>query len=141
MIKSVNFCKQCGKSLPIGSVCSCTLTDLNAIREASRQHIVDMPAAQLLDVRNQRDFEIVSPRCKIGRDPTNQVVIDNDPYISRFHAWITFDNGEFFVEDLESTNGTLLNGSPLLHRARLVNGDHLRVGHTDLGFHVDKGIS
>lgn len=141
MIKSVNFCKQCGKSLAIGTVCSCTLTDFNAIREVSRQYIADMPAAQLLDVRRERNYEIVSPRCRIGRDSTNQVVIVDDQYVSRFHAWVTFENGEFFVEDLESTNGTLLNGSPVLHRCRIVNGDHLRVGHTDLGFHVDKGIS
>ena len=43
----------------------------------------------------------------VGRSPDNDIVID-DPTVSRQHARITFDGNQFYVEDLNSTSGTLL---------------------------------
>jgi pSer/pThr/pTyr-binding forkhead associated (FHA) protein len=44
----------------------------------------------------------------IGRKPENDIVIDN-PAISGFHCKLTLEGGNYFVEDLESTNGTFVN--------------------------------
>lgn len=135
------FCKFCGKPTGQGEVCvGCTLTDLN-ISDAVASVAIDGKAeaikASLLESHSGRRFDIKSPKCKIGRDPTNQVVVDEDPYASRFHAWITYEDGHFFVEDLGSTNGTLLNGSPLTRRRPIINGDKLRVGRSDFTFVVE----
>lgn len=63
----------------------------------------------------------------IGRGPGNNTDLP-DPYVSSRHARIYLDDGKYMVEDLGSTNGTLLNGKPLIEATRLRPGDHLQVG-------------
>ena len=48
----------------------------------------------------------------LGRDSTNQVVID-DQMVSRFHALIQKINDSFFIQDLNSSNGTFVNDKPV----------------------------
>jgi hypothetical protein len=48
----------------------------------------------------------------IGRDANNAVVID-DPHISAKHAELRFERGQWWLRDLESSNGTVLNGEPV----------------------------
>ncbi len=135
-------CSFCGRALRSGTVCvNCTLSDMRLVdtlaERAPGERLLHhgLPVeAYLCDLLGQRKIPILTAKCKIGRDPTNQVVVKDDQYTSRFHAWITFDDGHFFVEDLGSTNGTLLNGSPLTSRRPLVNGDHLRIGRTEFTF-------
>jgi putative nucleotidyltransferase with HDIG domain len=45
----------------------------------------------------------------IGRDPENALVLEHSA-ISRFHCQITTESGRYFIRDLDSTNGTYLNG-------------------------------
>ncbi len=61
----------------------------------------------------------------IGRDPENSLVLDHTA-ISRFHCRITSENGQYFVHDLGSTNGTHLNGRRV-ESASLNPGDELMV--------------
>ena len=67
----------------------------------------------------------------LGRDPGCDVVLRDDAASSR-HALLTFDAGEWWVEDLESRNGTLVNGAAVRGRARLGYGDVLTIGRTEL---------
>jgi hypothetical protein len=138
-----NICQACGAVLKPGEICQgCTVTDLkisDTLVESWARGVPEGPLpvqAYLNDEANQRRIEISLPKVKIGRDPTNQVIIRDDQYTSRFHAWITFEDGHFFVEDLGSTNGTLLNGSPLINRRPLVNGDQVRIGRSEFTFHI-----
>ena len=71
----------------------------------------------------------------IGRDDECQVKLD-DPRVSGQHAMVYFASGEFRVRDLNSTNGSLLNGSPLTEFA-YQDGDDLRVGKTVVRLVVD----
>jgi len=48
----------------------------------------------------------------IGRYPTNDIVLP-DPYVSRRHARIFFENDEWYIEDLDSTNGTIVNNEDI----------------------------
>jgi len=68
----------------------------------------------------------------VGRDPDNGIVIDTDS-VSRRHAQIETREGEKFVVDLESTNGTYLNDN-MVFRAQLRNGDLLKIGDTIFKF-------
>ncbi len=68
----------------------------------------------------------------IGRSADNDVVV-SDPNMSRRHARLSRSEGGFVVEDLGSTNGTMLGGSPI-DRERIENGDELTFGQSTLRF-------
>lgn len=63
----------------------------------------------------------------IGRDPTNNLVID-DKRISRRHARFERDEAGFYIHDLESTNGTYLNQQRISGAQLLRNNDEVWVG-------------
>lgn len=63
----------------------------------------------------------------IGRENTNDIVVV-DPEISRYHLRLRRERRGYSVEDMGSTNGTLLNGMPLTQPVVLSNGDILRLG-------------
>ena len=68
----------------------------------------------------------------IGRHPDNNVVI-NDPMVGRHHLQITqHDDGHFSVLDLNSKNGTFVNGKRVYGEVRLSMNDEIQVGRTTL---------
>lgn len=69
---------------------------------------------------------------KIGRVPDNTILIDN-PAVSSHHARIFRDADNFILEDLQSTNGTQVNGQ-LVSRHTLKNGDAIGIGKHTLVF-------
>ena len=77
-------------------------------------------------------FENSADRCSIGSLARNDVVID-DPTVSRFHCEISIDGGGARVRDLESRNGTLLDGV-LVRDAYLRAGSVLQLGRVSLRF-------
>jgi hypothetical protein len=68
----------------------------------------------------------------VGRSQENDIVI-NDPNVSRRHARISRADNGFVVEDLGSTNGTLLDGAPI-GREMIEGGDELTFGQTTARF-------
>ena len=72
----------------------------------------------------------------LGRDVNNSIVVD-DPFASSDHAVLTFRGRAWYVEDLESTNGTYVNGVPVERVAPLGFGDELQVG--EVRFRLDRG--
>ena len=78
-------------------------------------------------------------RMALGKAGTNHVVIDWDPTVSRLHAILEPVASNWLVRDLDSTNGTFVNGERLLGERPLHNGDELRVGRTNLLFRDDAG--
>lgn len=69
----------------------------------------------------------------IGRSKDADVQID-DRYASGIHARLFSREGRHFVEDMNSTNGTLLNGATLDGEAELVDGDTVQIGDTVFRF-------
>jgi hypothetical protein len=65
----------------------------------------------------------------IGRDADNVVVID-DPFASTHHARFTFRGRVWYLEDLGSTNGTMVNGRPVEGAIPLGFGDEIAIGQT-----------
>ena len=66
----------------------------------------------------------------IGRHADCDVVLA-DRSVSRLHAWLTFRAGHWVLRDLDSTNGTRVNGKRVV-RCRLEPGDRLSLGSADL---------
>jgi hypothetical protein len=69
----------------------------------------------------------------IGRSRDADVQIE-DRYASGIHARIFNREGRTYVEDMSSTNGTLLNDAELKGEAELVDGDIVRIGDTEFRF-------
>ena len=59
-----------------------------------------------------------------------------DRYASSIHARVFERGGRFFVEDMNSTNGTLLNGATLKGEAELIDGDTVQIGDTEFRLEV-----
>lgn len=75
----------------------------------------------------------------LGRDPLNDMEI-NHPSVSRFHAQIKKQDGSYIVLDLNSTNGTFLNGKQIAGHHPLRVGDSIRVGPTNLVFNLNETL-
>jgi len=69
----------------------------------------------------------------IGRSKNNTITI-KDPYISKNHLSIVKDEGDYYLEDLGSANGTYVNGDRIMDVVRLKNGDTIRLGQVDFIF-------
>jgi len=75
----------------------------------------------------------------IGRSASCAVVIDDDSEISAKNSVLSAEGGLLFIDDLGSTNGTAINGSPIKSRRRVSDGDLILVGRTELRLTVLKG--
>ena len=67
----------------------------------------------------------------IGRADGCRIRLD-DSFTSQLHARVYNRDGQFYVEDLGSTNGTFVNGSKIAGPAPLKRGDRLKIGKTTL---------
>jgi VWFA-related protein len=100
------------------------------------------PAAsrgRLRIVQGGSESEVVldGPEAIMGREASNPIVV-RDAMASRRHAKITREGGEFWIEDLKSLNGTLVNGEPLTGRRRLAANDQITIGDVVMTFLPDK---
>lgn len=73
----------------------------------------------------------------LGRANDNSIYI-KDPFVSKRHMKITEDEGEYYLEDLNSANGTFLNEEKILDVVRLDSGDIIKVGNIEFLF-VNRG--
>lgn len=82
------------------------------------------------------EYRLRAEETLIGRNPTTDVTL-LDENISREHALVLFDPDErsYTVEDLQSTNGTKVNGKGIRSQ-RLADGDEVQVGHTVFRFEL-----
>lgn len=85
-----------------------------------------------------RTFRELTTPVTIGREEGNVLRL-NDERVSRFHAKVQWDNNEVIITDLESTNGTRVNGAVVQIR-RLKPGDRISVGRSLLLFGSEKEI-
>lgn len=73
---------------------------------------------------------------RIGRKPENELSIDNMA-VSGLHAAISEQDGEYFVEDMSSLNGTFVNGRKIVKHL-LKNGDEILIGKHTVQFVSDE---
>lgn len=71
----------------------------------------------------------------IGRNAENAIAI-NDGFVSGNHAEISFNQGGWWIMDLGSTNGTQVNGQPIVGKLELHNGDIISFGRVHVRAHV-----
>jgi len=82
----------------------------------------------------------VGAESMIGRAASCAVVIDDDSEVSSRNSVLSAEGGLLFVDDLGSTNGTAINGSPITGRRRVSDGDLILVGRTELRLTILKRL-
>ena len=82
-------------------------------------------------VQAGKEFLISEDEITIGRELENNIVLE-DVQVSRNHARIFHKNDQLFIEDLGSTNGTVLNGKELKKAQKLKNGDMVTLGENNV---------
>jgi ABC-type multidrug transport system ATPase subunit/pSer/pThr/pTyr-binding forkhead associated (FHA) protein len=80
-----------------------------------------------------RDIELNRPVTRLGRDSSNEVPLDH-PTVSLFHAEVAKRNGNFTIEDKNSTNGTFVNGERIRGLRQLKPHDRITLGAIHLSF-------
>lgn len=69
---------------------------------------------------------------KMGRHPDNDLII-NDPRVSRYHAQVRFEDGQFVIHDLDAKFGTFVN-SEKIQKCVIESGDTISLANTPLLF-------
>lgn len=87
-----------------------------------------------------KKFELGNGVIALGRHPDCHVVIE-DNSVSRFHAQISYDGADYFLEDLDSRNGTFLNEAKVFRPAVLQEGDIIRICDFSFVFHADGDLA
>lgn len=85
-----------------------------------------------------KEVQLTKDRTTLGRRPYNDIVIDNLA-VSGEHAVMQMSGAEVFLEDLNSTNGTYVNGKAI-KKQQLQNGDTVEIGKYKIKF-VHDGAS
>jgi pSer/pThr/pTyr-binding forkhead associated (FHA) protein len=89
--------------------------------------LTDGPPAQSLVVLAGDQTHVFHAEFTVGRQGSLPV---SDEHASGHHARFQYAHGFWYVEDLDSTNGTFLNGRRMYNAQRLKKGDKVRIGRT-----------
>jgi len=86
---------------------------------------MERPAA-LLNIRTGREY-VLGKVTTIGRLRRCEITVTDDS-VSRYHARITYKDGHYILQDLESRNGTYVDGKRITDAVILTEGNHIAVG-------------
>lgn len=117
---------------PVSNPLDSALAELKAERAQEEK-----PATcTLTDHATRTSYMATEPTCAIGRERVAGGIVLRDPNVSRRHAELSFDGIAWRLNDLNSTNGTLVNGTEVASCV-LRDGDRITVGLTTLEFRED----
>ena len=136
--EAANYCARCGALLTKEPATDATQTfspdDLEEAGGTVEEVGLEGPALVVRSGggRAGESFKPAGPKTRIGRSPDCEIFLD-DVTVSRNHAVLVEDGGEFVVEDQGSLNGTFVNRRRI-DSAPLQNGDELQIGKYRLTF-------
>jgi pSer/pThr/pTyr-binding forkhead associated (FHA) protein len=117
-----------------------TPAELRARLEAERRAQPFLLYRDASGAQQIRDLGPEPARLTIGRHPSCEVALPDDPEVSRVHAELECLHGEWtLVDDGRSRNGSFVNGERVHGRRRLRDGDTLGIGRTLVVFRAPSG--
>ena len=105
-----NFCTQCGAKLSAKTQPSLKLLIISGADKGKK-------------------FDITADLVHIGRDSTNDIPL-TDSKVSSNHAKLSVEKDKIWIEDLKSTNGTMVNGKKISSRTPLHDEYLVKIGNT-----------
>lgn len=137
VLPMLRFAFLAGLLLFVARVVRAVLADLDvrSVPAASARtlFVVEQPEAL-----RGREFLVVG-EATIGRAPECAIML-LDGYVSSHHARVFMRGGRLWVEDLKSTNGTLVNGQRVRRPSALRPGDRLQIGDAVLTLRVEPAV-
>jgi hypothetical protein len=138
---SANYCSKCGAPLardeePSDQTMTYSLEEVESGDLAPLEETGMEGPALVVRAGGGRAGEHFTPRGErttIGRSPDCDIFLD-DVTVSRRHAVLVVREGEFYVEDQGSLNGTFLNRQRIDSSRRIEDGDELQIGKYRLTF-------
>lgn len=104
---------------------------LDATPGEAPAEVEEAPIATLISEADGRAYPLKTGENLIGRSPEADVLISH-PSVSRRHALVVIEDGAAYIEDLGSTNGTIIEGKPATARTRIGPGMRIRLGEVTL---------
>ena len=77
------------------------------------------------------EYYYIQPVVNVGRGGTNDLIVNNDT-VSSHHARLAYNLNQWWLHDLNSTNGTYINGQRLIASTVLTTGDMIGFGEVNL---------
>ena len=123
------ICPFCGQKKDASGACSCSVigTAAPAVPASSGPRLVAIQGPRMGEVYD------LQGTLTIGREESNTVAFPDDSTVSRRHARIASDAGQFTIYDEGSSNGTFVNGVKVEEQV-LHSGDEIQIGTTRLRF-------
>ena len=112
-------------------------------RYAELQSARQVPAVLLLRPAGETasPYRFSIQEILIGRDPSCDCALD-DATVSSSHARLSYHHSQWWIEDLDSTNGTFLNSQPVTSPVVVTSGDELRFGQAIVLVQLrDRGVN
>ncbi|HEV2061648.1 MAG TPA: FHA domain-containing protein [Solirubrobacteraceae bacterium] len=142
-VEGANYCQKCGAYLnpqtearpKDSTTATYRVGETGELIPVDVEQIAEKGAALVIRSGGGRvgeSFALERDRMTIGRRPDSDVFLD-DVTVSRDHALLVRRNGEFYLDDLGSLNGTYVNRRRI-ESHRLADGDELQVGKYKLTF-------
>lgn len=93
----------------------------------------------IIDPKNEEKSHIlnIGNKALIGRSNKSDLLFD-DPKVSNKHCEIIFEKDNLYIDDLNSTNGTFVNGVPIVSRFKLSNNDIILIGQIELRINYEE---
>ena len=79
------------------------------------------------------EYYTIDEKLTFGRNQSNDIYI-KDPFVSKRHFQIIEDEGDYYLEDLDSANGTYLNQEKIEDVVKLRNGDIIKISNIEFLF-------
>jgi hypothetical protein len=135
-------CWRCGAAnSPLNRYCTTCGYELSGVRGQGDRYLLPngRPLRCRIIVRNGplagRAYLLHQDVTTFGRNTGNDIVIP-DGTVSRHHARLFFQSGQWLIEDLGSANGTWVNGAPATRPTPLMHGAELRLGDDFMTFEL-----
>src|SRR5689334_3406462 len=107
---------------------------------------IEVPAYLIVRTTNNEtvhEYVLDKPEMSIGRAPGSDILLSKDKLVSRRHATILYENGQYSICDERSVNGTFVNSQQLDESSARVlhNGDTIAIGEHELIFQTANTVS
>ena len=108
------YCTQCGRKLFERAAVSAKLVAMNPPKKGQHYPLSLSPVY-------------------VGRTESNDIIVEGAS-VSNQHGRLYFEEGQFWIEDLDSTNGTYVNGERITKKKQLKDEDLIKIGATIFKF-------